>query len=134
MLVGVRRKKDSAQWLAKRVYASRQIQILQNMQAPLIDPHLVPLVEVNQACVKRPMRRGRQSDAVLHLVGAAVCPDRENVCGINQSQLHAGHSAPIPVSEEHPCLKAASRVNRLTSVTTRCRSILRVSTWRRGTS
>src|SRR5262249_35561365 len=72
-----------------------------------VDAHGVRLVEVDEAVVLGAVVRGGQGEAVAHVVHAAGYAHREDVSGINQTQLHSRYRAAIPVGVEHLLAKAA---------------------------
>ena len=79
-------------------------------QLRFIDHHVVLLIKIYQAIVIGSMECRRLRESVRYVVGTLRGPDRQNVRGVHQAQLHSCHGATVAVRLQH--LLAEVRVPR----------------------
>ena len=62
-----------------------------------IDSHRVAFREVDKPVVEGAVIRGRKSEAVDDVVGAAWDSHRKNMGSIHEPELHSGNSTTVPI-------------------------------------
>ena len=98
-LVWIGCQKYLAEGSPERIDPSREIHLREKMELPIIQAHLVLLVEKYESCIEGSMVGWRKGDAVSHLVGASWCPNRQDVRCIHEPKLDPRDRTTISVSK-----------------------------------
>lgn len=91
----------SPEYRTKSLQSAREAKARELGHPVFVEAHLVAVVQDYQAGVEGSMVRGTQRDSVSNMVSTLWRADRQDVCGLDEAQLHARHRARVTVREKH---------------------------------